>query len=243
MKLVFGLVLRCLRRGPHSRYIRRGAFSRVILIPIHEKRRAPIRDTRNPDLSPKMSDAVTKKGPKVPKKPAEHPKYIDMIIEAAQALKERGGSSRQAILKHVVANNKVGENAQVHVKSALKRGVASGVLTQTKGTGASGSFKVAKPAVAPKKPATTTKAAKPKKKTETKAKKSDKKAKVTGKKSTKKGAAAKGKPASKKPSAKKSTTSKGKKPTAKPTKKSKKPTPKKKTPAKKSTKSPKGKSK
>jgi len=32
-----------------------------------------------------------------PKKPADHPKYIDMITAAISALKERTGSSRQAI--------------------------------------------------------------------------------------------------------------------------------------------------
>ena len=86
-----------------------------------------------------------------PKKPADHPKYIDMITAAISALKERTGSSRQAIVKYIRANYKVGDNADVHVKQALKRGVASGALAQPKGTGASGSFKVVKKAE-PKKP-------------------------------------------------------------------------------------------
>merc|ERR1712080_753422 len=40
-------------------------------------------------------------------KPAAHPPFKAMILTAIKALKERGGSSRQAILKYVVANNKV----------------------------------------------------------------------------------------------------------------------------------------
>ena len=68
--------------------------------------------------------------PKKKSAPAEHPKYIDMISAAITSLKERKGSSRQAIVKFVKANYKVGENADVHVKMALKRGVTSGALTQ-----------------------------------------------------------------------------------------------------------------
>ena len=168
--------------------------------------------------SPKKTGA--KKKSAGAKKPADHPKYIDMIKAAIAALKERNGSSRQAILKYIKANYKVGDNADVHVKLALKRGVTSGDLSQPKGTGASGSFKVVKKTEPKKKPA-------PKK--------------PAAKKPTKK-------PAAKKTSAKKSTTPKKKKPSGgkKPSsaKKAKKPAKKttakkpaaKKTPKKKTTK-------
>ena len=111
------------------------------------------------------SPAAKKTGEKkkaAPKKPADHPKYSEMIAAAIVALKERSGSSRQAILKYVAANYKVGEGANTHVKMALKRGVASGDLKQVKGTGASGSFKVAEKAKpAKKKPAKKPAAKKP----------------------------------------------------------------------------------
>merc|ERR1712212_987153 len=124
---------------------------------------------------------------KVAKKPADHPKYSEMIAAAIGALKERTGSSRQAIVKYISANYKVGENAGTHVKLALKRGVVAGALKQVKGSGASGSFKLAeKPKVVKKKPAAKKPAAK-------KAKK----------------------PAAKKPAAKKATPKKAKKPAAK----------------------------
>ena len=177
-----------------------------------------------------MSEAQKKKAA-APKKPAEHPKYIDMITAAIVALKDRTGSSRQAIVKYIKANYKVGDNADVHVKMALKRGVTSGALSQPKGTGASGSFKVVKKAepkkkAAPKKkPAAKKPAAKKAaKKSTPKKKPAAKKAKSTPKKKT----AAKKKPASaKKPAAKKAT----KKPAAKKpaAKKPAKKTPKKKT--------------
>ena len=147
------------------------------------------------------------------KKPSDHPKYIDMITAAIAALKERNGSSRQAIVKYVKANYKVGDNADVHVKMALKRGVASGALAQPKGTGASGSFKVVKKTEPKKKPAKKPAAKKPaakktptKKKTKkpaaaSKAKKTATSKKPAAKKPAKKPAAKK--PAAKKPAAKK----------------------------------------
>ncbi|KAJ7325350.1 hypothetical protein OS493_029898 [Desmophyllum pertusum] len=115
-----------------------------------------------------MSEAAkapAKKKAAKPAKPAEHPPYIEMIVAAITALKERSGSSRQAIEKYIKANYKVGEVGS-HLKTALKRGAANGKLVHTKGVGASGSFKVPKPEkkpakkpVAKKKPAAQTKEA------------------------------------------------------------------------------------
>lgn len=158
--------------------------------------------------SPKKT-APKKKAAAAPKKPADHPKYIDMVVAAIAALKERSGSSRQAIVKYIKANYKVGDNSDVHVKLALKRGVAAGKLLQPKGTGASGSFKVGEKPKEVKKPK-----------------------KVVKKKVVKKAAAAAKKPAAKKPAAKKST------PKKKTPKKAAKKTPKKTAAAKKPAKKP-----
>ena len=136
-----------------------------------------------------MSAAATTDSPakktgekkKVAKKPADHPKYVEMIVAAITALKDRGGSSRQAILKYIKANYKVNpDGANTHVKLALKRGVAGGQLLQSKGQGASGSFKVPPKQVkkpAAKKPAKKPAAKKPVKKTAAKKKSTPKKAK------------------------------------------------------------------
>ena len=91
------------------------------------------------DTSPKKKVAA------MPKKPAAHPKYSKMVGKAIAALKERGGSSRQAILKYIMANFNVGKDAKtvnVHLKLSLRAGVKNKSLKQSKGTGASGSIKI-----------------------------------------------------------------------------------------------------
>ena len=55
---------------------------------------------------------------KITKTPAEHPKYEEMIKAAIRSLKDRNGSSRQAIEKYVKANYKVGDTATYHIKTA-----------------------------------------------------------------------------------------------------------------------------
>merc|ERR1712098_341099 len=81
-----------------------------------------------------------------PKAPAAHPKYSVMIAAAITALKSRTGSSRQAILKYIVANYKVdAAKAATQVRLALKRGVAKGTLKAAKATGkGAGCFKLVK---------------------------------------------------------------------------------------------------
>merc|ERR1711881_656844 len=134
-----------------------------------------------------------------PKAPAAHPKYSVMIAAAITALKDRTGSSRGAILKHIVANNKVdAAKAATQVRLALKRGVAKGALKMARASGkGAGSYKlvkVAKPKKA-KKPA-----AKKAKKPKAAKKPAAKKAKKPAAKKAKKPAAKK---AAKKPAAKK----------------------------------------
>lgn len=130
--------------------------------------------------APKKPRAGGAAKPKKEKAPASHPKYIEMAVAALNSLKERSGSSRQAIHKYIVSNYSVGQDSKVvstHLKLALKRGVETGVIKNVKGTGASGSFKAnpeaKKKEKKPKKPkaAKKTKASKPKKaKTESPAK-------------------------------------------------------------------------
>merc|ERR1712168_671245 len=134
-----------------------------------------------------------------PKAPAAHPKYSVMIAAAITALKSRTGSSRQAILKYIVANYKVeAAKAAVQTRLALKRGVAKGALKAAKATGkGAGCFKLVKV----EKPRKVKKVKKPVAKKPKKAKKVVKKAaKKPAKKAAKKPAAKK---AAKKPAAKK----------------------------------------
>merc|ERR1712142_641225 len=77
--------------------------------------------------------STAKKAPAAPKavksavktkRIAEHPPYPAMIIEAIQTMKDRNGSSRPAILKYIVANNKVDANrAQDRVRQFIKKPV------------------------------------------------------------------------------------------------------------------------
>jgi histone H1/5 len=120
--------------------------------------------------APAAGDAKTKTpkkkapaGSKTAKKPSDHPKYSEMVHQALASLKERGGSSRQAILKYIMKNFKVGNDENVvntHLKMSLRAGLKNASLKQSKGTGAAGSFRLGEEAKKPKKAAA---AKKPKK--------------------------------------------------------------------------------
>ena len=76
----------------------------------------------------KAKRSPSKKRKSTNKKPAAHPAYKDMIKAAITGLKQRGGSSRQAIAKYIAGNYKVGDNNNVHLRMAIKRALASGML-------------------------------------------------------------------------------------------------------------------
>lgn len=76
---------------------------------------------------------------------ADHPKYSEMVHQALSNLKERGGSSRQAVLKYIMKNFNVGKDENVvntRLKMALRAGVKNASLKQSKGSGATGSFRL-----------------------------------------------------------------------------------------------------
>ena len=151
-----------------------------------------------------------------PKKPAEHPTYKEMIVAAIGSLKERKGSSRQAIGKYIQANYKVGDLVGKHLKSGLKRALAAGVIKQATGKGASGSFKLVDKKAEPKKPKKKKVAAKRPAAKKAKKPAAAKKAKKPAPKKAKKPAAKKPKKAPKKKIPKKKAAKKAaKKPAAK----------------------------
>ena len=160
---------------------------------------ATMTDTEAPAETPAAPAAPVAKAKKTksPKPSPNHPKYREMVTAAITSLKERSGSSRQAIVKYITANYKVGDNQKIvnnSVKLALKAGVTANVFKQTSGAGASGSFKLGsaskpeKKVKKAKKPVKAKKAAKPKptKKPASKPKKSPKKPASKPKKSVKK---------------------------------------------------------
>merc|ERR1711876_53865 len=103
-----------------------------------------------------MTEAAAPKAVKAkkPKAPAAHPKYSVMIAAAIKALKDRTGSSRQAIAKYICANYKVdAAKAGVPLRLALKKGVAAGTLKMggTAGKKGAGCFKIGEKAKVEKK--------------------------------------------------------------------------------------------
>merc|ERR1712112_743779 len=148
-----------------------------------------------------IMSAAAPKAKKAKKAPAAHPPYAAMITAAIKKLADKKGSSRQAILKYVIANNKFdAAKAGVRVKLALRKMVAAKKIVAAAAAGkkGAGSFKL--PAKEPKakkpkaKKAKKPKAAKPKAAKKPAAKKAKKPAKKAAKpKAAKKPAAKKAK--------------------------------------------------
>ncbi|XP_057322709.1 histone H1-like [Microplitis mediator] len=188
------------------------------------------------EKAPAKVDSPKKAAAKKPATKATHPSAADMVIAAIKSLGERGGSSLQAIKKYIAATYKVDIEKQApFIKKSLKAAVIKGTLVQTKGKGASGSFKLpvekpaSKPKAAVKKPAAAKKPAAVKKPA---AKKATGEAKTAKKPASPKKAPAKKseskKPAAKAPAKTKAAASpKAKKATKAPTAKPKSPKPKK----------------
>ncbi|XP_076279171.1 histone H1-like [Lasioglossum baleicum] len=72
-----------------------------------------------------------------------HPSTANMVRAAIKALKDRKGSSLQAIKKYISTTYKVdGDKLSPFIKRYLKTALTSGAVVQTSGKGASGSFKL-----------------------------------------------------------------------------------------------------
>ena len=135
--------------------------------------------------------------------------YLDMTIEAIQALKDRKGASRSAIAQWVQENHKkeAGSAFNAYLRSAIKRGLESGVLKEGQSVQR---FKIGE-LPKPKKTASKKKTGS-KKKSSSKKKGSSKKKTATKKKTvTKKKSSSKKKASSKKKSGSKKKTSSKKK--------------------------------
>ncbi|KAD3068592.1 hypothetical protein R6Q59_017386 [Mikania micrantha] len=144
--------------------------------------------TENPAATPAKVTKVKKaRKPSAPKtkSPALHPPYFEMIKDAIVTLKERTGSSPQAISKFIEGKYKnLPSNFRKLLSTQLKKNVAAGKLVKVKA-----SFKLP-PKIAP----TTTGSSAPVKKPAAKAKAPAKK-KTTSVKPKAKAPAAKAKPA------------------------------------------------
>lgn len=117
---------------------------------------APVTASSPATKKPKSASAASKK-PRV----KAHPPTAEMVNSAITSLKERSGSSLQAIKKYLTSTYKIdADKLAPFIKKYLRSAVADGDLIQTKGKGASGSFKlpasktatVKKPKTSEKKP-------------------------------------------------------------------------------------------
>merc|ERR1712098_549846 len=86
--------------------------------------------------------AGAKKGPKVEIKKLT---YLEMVTEAIKALKDRTGSSRQAITRYIIETHKVDAAKVIHIRKAIAHGIEKGILKQARASGKGArSFRVVK---------------------------------------------------------------------------------------------------
>ncbi|KAG9344901.1 hypothetical protein JZ751_010592 [Albula glossodonta] len=110
-----------------------------------EEAPAPAPAAAAPAKAPKKKAAKAKK---------QGPSVGELVVKAVTASKERNGMSLAAVKKALKAGGYDVEKNNSRVKVAIRGLVKKGTLVQTKGTGASGSFKInKKQEVAKKKPA------------------------------------------------------------------------------------------
>ncbi|KAK7926223.1 hypothetical protein WMY93_008533 [Mugilogobius chulae] len=157
-----------------------------------------------PAAAPAPAKAKAPRKKAAAKKKDAGPSLQKLITAAIAESKERKGCSVAAVKKALAAKGVDVAKANKRINTALKKLVTSGAVSQTKGTGASGSFKLAKkeakPKTVKKKPAkakkpAVKKAATPKKKAVKKT--AVKKPKSPAKKAAKKPAKSPKKPAKK----------------------------------------------
>jgi len=114
--------------------------SRVVVIKVTDTADMVPAATNPTQVATKKKKSSTKK----PRNKAVHPRTSEMVRNAIISLKDRGGSSLQAIKKFIAANYAVDlDKMSPYLKRYIKRAVSSGELLQTRGKGASGSFRLA----------------------------------------------------------------------------------------------------
>ncbi|XP_047588669.1 histone H1.1 [Lutra lutra] len=109
----------------------------------------PAPATSTPPEKPATVGKKTKKPVKAAataKKKSVGPSVSELLVQAVSSSKERSGVSLAALKKALAAAGYDVEKNNSRIKLGLKSLVSKGTLVQTKGTGASGSFKLNKKA-------------------------------------------------------------------------------------------------
>ncbi|XP_034817480.1 histone H1.3 [Pan paniscus] len=108
---------------------------------------APVAPTTSaPAEKTPVKKKAKKAGATAGKRKASGPPVSELITKAVAASKERSGVSLAALKKALAAAGYDVEKNNSRIKLGLKSLVSKGTLVQTKGTGASGSFKLNKKA-------------------------------------------------------------------------------------------------
>merc|ERR1711982_143147 len=104
-----------------------------------EKVEAPVKQTT---VAKARKSTGAKKGTKAE---AKKMSYLEMVTDAITTMKDRSGSSRKAITRHILETHKIDDAKVIHIRKAIAHGMEKGILKQarTSGKGA-GSFRVAK---------------------------------------------------------------------------------------------------
>jgi histone H1/5 len=99
--------------------------------------------TPKSNVKAKKQDKKSKAPSTAPKKVANHPSFIDMIVEAVKELNERHGSSKLAVAKFIKSKYPVDiQSSKTYINSGFKKCLKSGQLRQASGKGLTGSFKL-----------------------------------------------------------------------------------------------------
>uniref|UniRef100_A0A8C6K690 Histone H1 n=1 Tax=Nothobranchius furzeri TaxID=105023 RepID=A0A8C6K690_NOTFU len=95
------------------------------------------------EIAPAPAAAPAKAAKKKSAKPKKAgPSVGELIVKTVAASKERSGVSAAALKKALAAGGYDVDKNKARVKTAIKSLVSKGTLVQTKGVGASGSFKM-----------------------------------------------------------------------------------------------------
>ncbi|XP_068578488.1 histone H1-like [Cebidichthys violaceus] len=137
------------------------------------------------EVAPAPAAAPAKAAKKKVSRPKKTgPSVAELIVETVAASKERNGVSIYAVKKALTAGGYDVEKTRPRVKTVIQRLVTMGTLVVTKGTGASGFFKISKKA-GEERAAKRTKSSERAKKAASKAKKAASKAKKAASKARK----------------------------------------------------------
>nr|XP_033328622.1 histone H1-like isoform X2 [Megalopta genalis] len=99
--------------------------------------------SENPSLGSSPAKKAAKSKAKSQRSKSSHLPTSEMVNAAIKELKDRKGSSLQAIKKYISTTYKIdGDKLAPFIKRYLKTALTSGAVVQTSGKGASGSFKL-----------------------------------------------------------------------------------------------------